>query len=351
MSAALIIHRAGPQVTVQDRGRAGLLGQGLSQGGAADRTALMEGAALLRQSPDCAALEMAGMGGSFEVSADTRIALTGAPMAVSVEGRKLAWNASHLLEAGARLEIGAAARGLYGYLHLGGGIATPPVLGARAAHLAAGIGRALQAGDRLPLGVDPRRDVGLTLVPHPRFAGGTVRVTRSVQTDLFADEMLARFAQTTFRRDARGNRMGARLDFDGAPFGTEGQLNILSEVIVPGDIQMTGDGVPFVLLPECQTTGGYPRIGTVIPADLPLIAQAGPGVALRFAFIPLDEALVVHRQYLAALAGLPKSLQPLLRDPQDVPDLLTMQLIGGVTAGHDEPAPATKTKTETKTGD
>lgn len=336
MTRALIIHRAGPQVTVQDQGRPGLLGQGLSQGGAADPVALAEGAALLRQPASHAALEMAGMGGTFEVTQDTRIALTGAPMGASVEGQTLAWNASHLLQAGARLEIGAAARGIYGYLHLGGGIATDPVLGARAAHLAAGIGRALGPGDRLPLGNDPRAEVGLTLDPEPRLAGGTVRMTRSMQTDLFEAEVLARFQSTAFARDARGNRMGARLEFDGAPFAASGQLSILSEVIVPGDIQMTGDGTPFVLLPECQTTGGYPRIGTVIPADLPKIAQAGPGVSLRFEVIELAEAVEIHRRHLALLAKLPATTRPLLRDPAQMQDLLSYQLISGVISGHDD---------------
>lgn len=336
MTRALIIHRAGPQVTVQDQGRPGLLGQGLSQGGAADPVALAEGAALLRQPASHAALEMAGMGGTFEVTQDTRIALTGAPMWASVEGQTLAWNASHLLQAGARLEIGAAARGIYGYLHLGGGIATDPVLGARAAHLAAGIGRALGPGDRLPLGNDPRAEVGLTLDPEPRLAGGTVRMTRSMQTDLFEAEVLARFQSTAFARDARGNRMGARLEFEGAPFAASGQLSILSEVIVPGDIQMTGDGTPFVLLPECQTTGGYPRIGTVIPADLPKIAQAGPGVSLRFEVIQLAEAVEIHRRHLALLAKLPATTRPLLRDPAQMQDLLSYQLISGVISGHDD---------------
>ena len=337
MSRALIIHRAGPQVTVQDRGRPGLLGQGLSQGGAADPVALHEGAALLRQPVSHAALEMAGMGGTFEVTADTRIALTGAPMQASIDGQALAWNASHMLRAGERLEIGAALRGIYGYLHLGGGVASAPVLGARAAHLAAGIGRALRPGDRLPVGDDPRAEVGMTLDPEPRLAGGTLRITRSMQTHLFAPEMLERFQSTTFMRDARGNRMGARLEFAGDPFAATGQLSILSEVIVPGDIQMTGDGTPFVLLGECQTTGGYPRIGTVIPADLPRVAQAGPGVALRFEVIDLPEAIEAQRRHLAALARLPATIRPLLRDPALMQDLLAYQLVSGVISATDDP--------------
>jgi 5-oxoprolinase (ATP-hydrolysing) subunit C len=257
-------------------------------------------------------------------------------MQASLDGQTLAWNASHLLRAGQRLEIGAATRGIYGYLHLGGGIATEEVLGARAAHLAAGIGRALRPGDRLPLGDDMRAEVGLTLDPEPRLAGGTVRITRSMQTGLFAPEMLDRFQATAFRRDARGNRMGARLEFEGDPFAASGQLSILSEVIVPGDIQMTGDGTPFVLLGECQTTGGYPRIGTVIPADLPRVVQAGPGVTLRFQVIDLDAGLEAHRRHVAGLAKLPATIRPLLRDPAQMQDLLSYQLISGAISAHDD---------------
>jgi allophanate hydrolase subunit 2 len=279
---------------------------------------------------------MAGIGGSFEVTEDTRIALTGAPMQASIDGQAVAWNASHRLRAGERLEIGAAMRGIYGYLHLGGGVATEVVLGARAAHLAAGIGRALRPGDRLPLADDTRAEVGMTLEPEPRLNGGTVRITRSMQTHLFAPEMLERFQSTAFQRDARGNRMGARLEFAGAPFAATGQLSILSEVIVPGDIQMTGDGTPFVLLGECQTTGGYPRIGTVIPADLPRVVQAGPGVSLRFQVIDLPDAIEVQRRFVTTLGKLPGAIRPLLRDPAQMQDLLSYQLISGAISAHDD---------------
>ncbi len=336
MSArCLHVLEAGPSVTVQDAGRPGYLGEGLSRSGAADALALAEGAALLRQGADLAAVEMAGMGGTFRASHDMRIALTGAPMRADLDGARLTWNASHLLPAGAVLRIGAAEAGTYGYLHLGGGVATPPVLGSRAAHLAAGVGRALQAGDDLPVGGDDGGDVGLTLDPVPRFSGGEVRVTESMQTALFSGETLARFESTEFTRDARANRMGVRMAFDGAPFAAEGQLAILSEVIVPGDIQMTGDGTPFVLLPECQTTGGYPRIGTVIPPDMPRVAQAGPGAALRFRFITQQEGVDILRRHRDALRALPRAVRPLLRDPAQMPDLLSYRLIDGAVSAHD----------------
>lgn len=336
MSAALSLHQAGPGVTVQDLGRPGHLASGLSRGGAADLIALHEGAALLGQPPGSAAIEMAGMGGTFSADADIRIALTGAPMQATLNGDALTWNASHMLPAGAHLSIGAALRGTYGYLHVGGGIATDPVLGSRAAHLVAGIGAALRAGDKLPLGAGKAGPTGQTIDVPDRFSGGPVRIVPSMQTARFPRADLDRFEATDFTRDQRGNRMGARLSFDGAPFAASGQLHILSEIIVPGDIQATGDGAPYVLLSECQTTGGYPRIATVIAPDLPRVAQARPGDPLRFAFITRAEALEALRRHEKHLSALPKSVRPLVRNPHDIPDLLAYQLIGGVTAG-DEP--------------
>ena len=156
-----------------------------------------------------------------------------------------------------------------------------------------------------------------------------------MQTGLFDQGTLDRFQDTEFTRDSRANRMGVRMLHDGAPFGIEGQLNILSEVIVQGDIQMTGEGTPFVLLNECQTTGGYPRIGTVIPSDLCLVAQAGIGARLRFRFVGEDEAVAALRRHRDMLGALKGKTRPLVRDPRDIPDLLSYRLIdGAVSANH-----------------
>ena len=334
MNRSLTVRRAGPQVTVQDLGRPGYLAQGLSRGGAADRLALAEGAALLGQDTGLAALELAGFGGGFEVSAPTRVALTGAPMTATIGDRAVAWNTSFTLEPGEVLEIGTATAGIYGYLSVAGGIDTLPLLGSRAVHLVAGLGDKLEAGAVLPIGADP--DPGcppMRLEAAPRFSGGDVRIVAGAQTAFYDTETRARFERTEFTRDARGNRQGVQLAFDGAPFEAQGQRTILSEVIVPGDIQMTGDGVPFVLLPECQTTGGYPRIGSVLPEDLALVAQAMPGVRLRFQFLEIDAARAVHTPEAQRFAALGDKVAPAVRDPREMRDLLGFQLISGVTAG------------------
>lgn len=327
--SGLRIERIGPACTLQDRGRPGYLDRGLSRSGAADPLALAEGAALLRQSADLAALEMGGLGGVFTAQTDVTVALTGAQMQADLDGVALAWNASHALQAGQRLTIGAVRQGVYGYLHIGGGFSVSPLLGSRSSHLTAGLGAALQAGDVLPAGADRPPEAGQCIDVADRFSGGTVRVLRGFQTHLFPDAVLDRFRDTVFKRGQRANRMGVEMTFDGAGFTARGQLDILSEIIIPGDIQMTGEGRPFVLLPECQTTGGYPRIGSVLPCDMPRVVQAPAGAQIRFSFVDMEEALAAEAKETAARAALARTIRPLFRDIAEISDLLSYQLVGG----------------------
>lgn len=337
MSATLEIVQTGAALSVQDLGRHGFRAQGLTVAGAMDTDALFEGAALLGQAASCAAIEMAGSGGSFRSDADVRIALTGATMAANIDGSPLVWNASHLLPAGATLSIGGARKGSYGYLHVGGGIDTPLVMGARAAHLRAGVGNTLQTGDRLPLGADKGGETSQTISPQNRLDGGAIRVVASMQTEAFSVETRERFTQTTFRRDPRGDRMGLRMDHDGEGFSTGAQLSIVSEVVVPGDIQIAGDGAPFVLMYECQTTGGYPRIGTVIPCDLPRMAQTQPGTAVHFTYVEMDEAVALQQRHQQYLTTLRSRVTPLIRDPATIRDLLAYQMVSGAISATANP--------------
>lgn len=331
---ALNVLRAGPSVTVQDLGRNGTLGHGLSRGGALDIVALLEGAMLLGQDTALAALEIPGSFITVQPTQLVRIALTGTPMRATIDGVAVAWHASHALAAGARLELAASPGGV-SYLHLGGGIDLPQVLGSRSAHLTAGIGQMVTAGDVLPVGRDRGARTGQTLTPLARFAGGILRLVETPQTALFSSAQRARFTATEFIKDARANRMGQKLNQNGPGFACEGGLVVLSDTIVPGDIQITGDGAPFVLLAECQTTGGYPRIGTVLPCDLPRLVQAPMGAGLRFSFVTLEEADAIEHAHAARLRRLRDSLRPLIRDPNDMADLLAYQLVSGVTCGDD----------------
>ncbi|RMC35521.1 biotin-dependent carboxyltransferase family protein [Paracoccus alkanivorans] len=329
---SLHLRRADGILTVQDMGRPGHLAQGLSRGGAVDRLALIEAAALLGADGPLAGIEMAGAGGFFEADQPMRIALTGAPMDARLDGVPLRWHASHLLQPGQSLQIAGMQAGSYGYLTPAGGMAGEEWLGSRAAHLSIGIFAPLTPG-ALPVGPDPCPDMPPRVIdPVARFNGGTVRVVDGPQTRLFADAVLSAFFETEFTRSDRGNRQGVRFDADRG-FASEHAAGLASDLIGPGDLQMTGDGVPFVLLAECQTIGGYPRLGTIIPADLPIAAQAAPGTKLLFQRIALDEADRLWQTDAQQLRAAVARCRPLVRDPATMIDLLTFQLIGGVTAG------------------
>lgn len=324
---SVIVETAGPAVSVQDLGRPGGLGQGLSRGGAADRLGFMDGCVLLEQSPDHAALEMAGMGGAFSFSAPARIALSGARMRATLDGVPIEWNASHLALPGMRLEIAAAEDGVYGYVHFGGGLATEQELGGRGFHRIAGLGELITAGDTLPLGKDTHLDAPPMRLPAQHKGSGPLRVMPGPQSDLFNEKVRATFEATSFTRSPRANRQGVRLDHDGAPFATDGQLTLVSDFICEGDIQMTGDGTPFVLLAECQTMGGYPRIGTVIPADLPRVAQAMLGETLTMRFISTAEAEDLWQSDEAYVKSRTTAKVPRVRDPREMADLLSYELV------------------------
>lgn len=335
MRPVLEILEAGPSMTLQDLGREGQLADGLTRGGAMDRLALYEAAAILSQ-PVTSGIEMVGLGGRFKASTDVRIALTGAPMAASIDGTSIDWHASHQLAAGQVLKIGGVKAGSIGYLSVGGGFDVARVLGAQSAHLIAGIGAMLSAGEQLPVGVDAGRDVDMTLVPEDRFHGGDIAITTSFQTELFGKDLFRRFLETQFTKDPRANRQGIKIAPKGEGFAAAGGLKVVSEIIVPGDIQIAGDGMPFVLMCESQSTGGYPRIATVLPSDLPKIAQAQPGEALRFRLLGLEEAVAYEEKQKAHRRSLAVRVMPRFRDPRTMPDLLSYSLISGVVSATED---------------
>lgn len=336
MTPALEVLEAGPAVTVQDLGRKGYVAQGLTRGGAMDRLALYEAAALLAQ-PVTAALEMIGMGGAFRTTQKTRIALTGAPMTATIDDAPLTWHSTHVLPAGSTLRIGGVRAGAIGYLSFAGGIVAPQVMGAQSAHLAAGLGTILSTGDTLPLAEDQGGPADLFLTPDNRFSGGEIGVVTSMQSHLFGNATLDRFAATRFTRDARANRQGIRLNPEGRGFAAAGGLRVVSEIIVPGDIQITGDGAPYVLMCESQTTGGYPRIASVLPSDLPRVAQTPLGAEIRIRFYSVEAALARESAARAQIRSLGSRVAPRLRDPRQIADLLRYSLVSGVVSATADP--------------
>ncbi|MDA1072525.1 MAG: biotin-dependent carboxyltransferase family protein [Proteobacteria bacterium] len=344
MSAMLEVVSAGPSLTVQDRGRPGLQRFGITQGGAMDTLALAEGAALLGQEGDLAAIEMAGFGGKFRaLERPLRIALTGAAIRTRLDGQEQPWNTSFVLEPGVLLEIGAAEDGVYGYLHVGGGIATPAQIGSRSTHLRSGVGgldgRALTEGDRLPAGHDPGGRSGLVLPTAARFGQREIRVMWGAQAEVFSPDERERFLATAFDMTTRRDRQGARLKPLGEPFHADGALTGVSDAVVLGDIQVPGDGMPVALLADRQPTGGYPRIATVISADLAALVQIPGHARFRFRLAGEAEALAALARQRRELAELSRQIRPLVRDPRDMGDLLAFNLVDGVISAREDETP------------
>lgn len=345
MSAACLrVLEAGSHISVQDEGRPGHLRHGISPGGAMDPLALHEGRLLVGNPPGRAALEFLGSAGRFEaVGGPLLLALSGACVSARLGEKTIAPRSGFWLEPGQVLQVGRPENGNFGYLSVAGGIDVPPVLGSRSTHVRGGFGgfegRCLQAGDCLPVGRDKDREDHLSAASQ--YAGwrfdealrepaGELRVLRGEQADLFGEREWRRFLDGRYQVTHEIDRMGARLSSMEAPLRAGNGLTVISGVIVPGSIQVPGNGRPIILLADCQPTGGYPRIATIIRADLVDFVRRPPGSELRFRLVEEEEAIAALRRQRQRLDALLEHLQPVARDPYESRLLLEKNLISGV---------------------
>ncbi|MFD1911218.1 biotin-dependent carboxyltransferase family protein [Halodurantibacterium flavum] len=321
----------GPMVTVQDRGRSGLRHAGVSAAGPMDAPAFALANALAGNAPDAAVLEFAGLAGQFRAHADCRIAVTGGQAELRIGDRPVPVNQSHRVRAGEEFRVGALADAVWGYLAVSGGIATPRVMGSRAAHLRSGLGGGLlRPGDRLPLGDFDAGAPCLTLA-HPLTPappGAPIRVVLGPQDDRFSPGTLECFLTDGFTVSPRRDRMAMMLD--GPPLVAPGGHDIVSDGTVMGAIQVPGSGQPIVLMAESQTTGGYPKIATVIGADLPRLAQMATGAVIRFAAVTQSEAEEIWIAHARALRARLSGLRPRPEGGLSSAWLLSCDLVGGI---------------------
>ncbi|MBI2561808.1 MAG: 5-oxoprolinase subunit PxpB [candidate division NC10 bacterium] len=264
--------RPGLLTTVQDRGRIGYQKFGVPASGAVDEIALRVGNILVGNAQGAAGMEITALGPQLRFLADAIVALTGAEVDADLDGKPVPWYQSFLVRAGQVLDVRTCSRGLRAYLAVAGGIAVPVLRGSR---------------------------------PHHESAA-TVRVVLGPQEDAFSQEGRRTFLEAVYRVSPHADRMGCRLD--GPVIAHRDSADILSDWIPPGGVQVPGDGKPIILLADRQTTGGYPKIATVIGADISLVAQSRPGDALRFRAISVKEARAIAREVEAALAALPARL-------------------------------------------
>jgi biotin-dependent carboxylase-like uncharacterized protein len=275
----------GALTTIQDLGRPGHAHLGVPRSGALDQPALRLANRLVGNGEGQAGLETTLTGVRFTTLGALRLAVTGAGCDVRVDGRALPWGTSISVAARSLVEIGPASSGLRSYLAFAGGLDVDPVLGSRSTDLLSGLGPApLTAGEVLTLGTSYGDPVAAEAVP--RRAEPVLHLDLGPREDWFLAEAVEGLDGSSYTVGAASNRIGLRLRGPALARSRTGELP--TEAMVLGAIQVPPNGQPVVFLHDHPTTGGYPVIGVVRAADLPVCAQARPGdrLTLRVAGPP-----------------------------------------------------------------
>lgn len=333
-SAQLIVTSVGPFVSLQDAGRFGRLRFGVTDAGPMDRLAHAAANLAIGNEPGATAIEVS-IGG---LTLESR----GAPVTVAVAGGGFVvqhgpaqhdgWTAV-TVRPGDRLVVKPGEWGSWAYVAVAGLIDATSWLGSTSTHSASGFGGGrVSSGQQLDI-VDARTDPDREgEIPMPKWArpADSVRIVMGPQDQHFVDEATEAFLSTPYALTSAYDRMGVRLDGPSLPL--RDVLSIPSEPIIRGSVQVAGDGVPTVLLADHQTTGGYPKIATVISADIDAFAQHRPGDTVRFEAIDAPTAIEIARsaaprkaEYLDTVAGPGRTLTHRLR---------SSNLIGHLDAAH-----------------
>jgi antagonist of KipI len=310
-TGALLIVKPGLLTTVQDLGRYGHQATGVPVAGPMDVFSHRVANQLVGNQTDAATLEVTLLGPEMISEGDTTMAIAGALFEVTCDDRPIAIGSSFHVTRGQRIRFGRIVQGARAYVAVAGGIQTDPILGSRATHLVSRMGgfngRALATGDRVPIVDDPtprpqRKSAGLVL---PSKGRALLRVMPGPQADWFEADALKTIAGVSFRISPQSNRMGYRLQ--GPPLVRTHDRELISEPLGIGAIQVPTAGEPILLMADRQTAGGYPKIGYVISADLPLAGQLAPGDFIEFHLCSQQEAvaaLIARERQLLRFADL-----------------------------------------------
>jgi len=309
-SGLLEVLQPGIGCTVQDRGRPGHRHNGVPLSGWLDAPLATAANALVGNQGDEAVLECRGVGTELLVqSGPVRVALAGSIKAtwLRADGKKVALPAwqSATLQAGDRLMLGAAETGC-AYLAAAGGLQLPQALGSRSSYWRAGLpgvlGRALRPGDPLPCNTWDSFDAREWRFPTPWLPStDPIRVMLGPQSDHFPPEAIAQFLSDAWQATTEQDRMGIRLLGTPLVHISAAAADIVSDATTPGTIQVPASGQPIVLLADSQTVGGYPKIATVISADLPRLAHLKAGTWVRFEAVDAIQARRALQDHQTAL--------------------------------------------------
>jgi len=338
MSACLKIISPGMMASVQDKGRFGFGSFGVPRSGAIDPISLRLGNALVGNGPYEAAIEFRLMGPTLTAengpvriglacyaTAELTVFLTGEAQAISP------WQ-SITLQEGDILKISPLLEGATGYVTIEGGLDLSPVLTSCSTYARAKMGMAVQAGDRLPVNQDAMpRKCEIIITDPPESTNDPLHVIFGPQDDYFSPDELNAFCSNGFKVSADVDRMGIRLEGTKVNALPEKGYDLISDGLVAGAIQIPGNGQPIILCVDCQSVGGYPKIATVVSADLHRLGQMMPGQKVRFKAVDLKKAQALR-------LDLEQSLQKSIGSLQDyygegvvnVDALHGANLIGGV---------------------
>jgi biotin-dependent carboxylase-like uncharacterized protein len=302
MISAFKVINPGLQTTVQDLGRTGFQDVGVPVSGALDRLSLRLANVLVGNLPGAAALEMVLQGPALEVQADSvRVALVGCNAAIEVDGAgPTPAGRSVRLTKGQVLRVARLGDSGCAYLAVEGGIDVAPSLGSASTYARAAIGgysgQALRPADLVPLkqAAAAVRSERALAKPLDLAFDQPIRVVLGPQADYFTEAAIATFLSAEYSVSGQSDRMGFRLE--GAKLEHAKGYNIVSDGIVTGAIQVPGSGLPIILMADAQTTGGYPKIATVVSADIPVLGRRKAGQKIRFTAVDVSEAEALRRR-------------------------------------------------------
>lgn len=281
--------------TVQDFGRVGVMKNGFTQNGAMDRYSMTVANRLCGNCDSAPVLEMTVLGVTARFTQDTVVCVSGADFGAKINDKPIKRNKAYKINNGDILSMGTAKSGMRAYLAVAGGIVGEYVFGSASTNLkfafGGHFGKKLQSGDVLSIGTGafPLGEIDKWEIPESEYSkDAQLRVVLGPQNEMFTDEDIRLFLSQEYEVTAQSDRMGIRLS--GEPLKSKNGMDIISDGIVFGSVQVPNSGEPIILMADHQTTGGYAKIATVISVDLPRASQLSAGNTVRFKSITVEEA-------------------------------------------------------------